>query len=101
MDGDRLTECDLYFKRSYLGASVASSGAPEKVRRLGLNYPVYSSGDRALRIALGGEMIVRIATDETLGKTLDDRLGWLHSQLKLLRSKLGTLIAAKADTANV
>jgi hypothetical protein len=67
-----------------------------------LGQPVsFRDGSAALRIALGGEMIVRIATDETIGKTLDDRLGWLHSQLKLLRSKLGTLIAAKADTANV
>lgn len=67
-----------------------------------LGQPVtFRDGSAALRIALGGEMVVRVATDTSLGKSLEDRLGWLKSQLQLLRSKLETLIAAMAEATNV
>lgn len=66
-----------------------------------LGQPVsFRDGSAALRIALGGEMIVRVATDESLGSSLEERLDWLHSQLKLLRNKLEILIGTMVSTAN-
>jgi hypothetical protein len=44
-----------------------------------------------LRVALGGELITRVATDTTLGQSLDARLNWLRDQLIGLRSKVECL----------
>jgi hypothetical protein len=44
-----------------------------------------------LRVALGGELITRVATDRSLGQSLDERLGWLRDQLIGLRQKIECL----------
>jgi hypothetical protein len=44
-----------------------------------------------LRVALGGELITRVATDTSLGNALDVRLSWLRDQLTGLRSKIECL----------
>lgn len=41
-----------------------------------------------LRVAIGGELITRISTDQRLGDSLEERLEWLHEQLFCLRQKV-------------
>ena len=48
-----------------------------------------------LRVALGAQMIVSVATDTSLGATFDERLAWLAKQLDGLRQNIECL-AAKA-----
>ncbi len=45
-----------------------------------------------LRIALGGILITRVATDTTIGATLDARLDWLRDQIHGLRRKIECLV---------
>jgi hypothetical protein len=47
-----------------------------------------------LRIALGGELITRVATNTAIGETIDERLSWLRDQLVGLREKIECLAAA-------
>ncbi len=50
-----------------------------------------------LRVALGGELITRVATDTNIGRSLEERLTWLRGQLFGLRQKvecLATLYSA-------
>src|SRR5262249_2580163 len=49
-----------------------------------------------LRIALGGVLITQVATDTSIGATLDDRLQWLRNQVLGLRRKIECLAARKA-----
>ncbi len=49
-----------------------------------------------LRVALGGELITRLATDSSIGKSFDDRLDWLHGQLHGLRQKIECLATRRA-----
>ncbi len=51
-----------------------------------------------LRVALGGELITRVATDRALGATLDMRLEWLRRQLMGLRLKIECLAARRSPT---
>jgi hypothetical protein len=51
-----------------------------------------------LRVALGGELITRIAAEPALGATLDDRLEWLRQQLFGLRQKIEMLAARRSST---
>jgi hypothetical protein len=54
-----------------------------------------------LRVALGGELIARIAMDQSVGATIDERLAWLRRQLFGLRRKIECLaqVHAPATTA--
>ena len=71
-------------------------------REFHLGQPVpFADGSAALRIALGGEMIVRVATDVRLGNTLKDRIEWLQVQLQYLRTKLEFLIAERSTVPPV
>ncbi|HEX5472704.1 MAG TPA: hypothetical protein VFW73_12510 [Lacipirellulaceae bacterium] len=51
-----------------------------------------------LRVALGGELITRVATDTNIGKSIDDRLDWLRGQLLGLRQKIECLAMRHAST---
>ena len=44
-----------------------------------------------LRVALGGELITRVATDKFIGESFEERLAWLRSQLMGLRQKVECL----------
>jgi hypothetical protein len=44
-----------------------------------------------LRVAIGGPLITRVATDFTLGASFDDRLAWLREQIHALRRKIECL----------
>jgi len=66
-----------------------------------LGQPVnFRDGSAALRIALGGELIVRVATDRRLGDGLDERLQWLRGQLTRLRQKIEIVAADYGRSAN-
>jgi hypothetical protein len=51
-----------------------------------------------LRVALGGELITRVATDASLGRSLDERLNWLCNQLVGLRQKIECLAAQRSSS---
>lgn len=53
-----------------------------------------------LRIALGGELISRVAADTNLGESFDGRLAWLGGQLQCLRQKIECLAALRSPSAN-
>jgi hypothetical protein len=44
-----------------------------------------------LRVALGGELITGVATDNSVGATFDRRLTWLRDQIVALREKIECL----------
>jgi hypothetical protein len=44
-----------------------------------------------LRVALGGELITRVATETSIGPSFDARLNWLRKQLSALRQKIECL----------
>jgi hypothetical protein len=54
-----------------------------------------------LRVALGGELITRVATDVSLGLSLDERLNWLRAQLIGLRQKVELLAAIRSPAPKV
>ena len=54
-----------------------------------------------LRVALGGELITRVATDASIGDRLDDRLAWLRDQLIGLRNKIECLAKRHAASRPV
>jgi hypothetical protein len=54
-----------------------------------------------LRIALGGELITRVATDRSLGQSLDERLGWLREHLIGLRQKIECLAARRSPAVTI
>ena len=57
-----------------------------------IGQPVHVRNDQyVLRIALGGELIVRVATDPRLGETVEQRLDWLREQIRGFRDKLEAL----------
>jgi hypothetical protein len=61
-------------------------------REYHIGQPVdLGSAGCVLRVALGGELITRVATDAILGESLDDRLDWLRNQLIGLRQKIDCL----------
>jgi selenocysteine lyase/cysteine desulfurase len=66
-------------------------------RQYHLGQPVdLGSAGSVLRVALGGELITRVATDTRLGKSLPDRLAWLGNELVGLRQKIECLAAVRA-----
>ncbi|QDU45686.1 hypothetical protein Mal52_41810 [Symmachiella dynata] len=54
-----------------------------------------------LRVAIGGELVVRVATDARLGRTFDQRLTWLQQQIMNLRRKVECLVGVEADADSV
>jgi hypothetical protein len=54
-----------------------------------------------LRIALGGELITRVATDTRLGQNFDERLEWLRDQFVGLRQKVECLAALRSPVTAV
>ncbi len=50
----------------------------------------------ALRVAIGGELIVRVAEDVSLGSTLAERVAWLDGRLEALVARIDALVAAGA-----
>lgn len=64
-----------------------------------LGQPVdLGSAGCVLRVALGGELITRVASDPRLGTSLDARLEWLGGQLIGLRRKVEHLAATYSPT---
>lgn len=49
------------------------------------------SAGHVLRVALGGELITRVAVDDRIGETLERRIDWLRSQIHGLRRKIECL----------
>lgn len=85
-------------------ASADSADLAESTlsRRFHLGQPVpFQDGSAALRVALGGELIVRIATDESLGATLTQRIEWMRCQLTYLRGKIELLAAQRESQTPV
>lgn len=67
-------------------------------QRIHLGQPVcFDDGTAVLRIALGGEMITRVATDRAHGHYLTARLRWLRHQLERAKRKIDCLVAASSD----
>jgi hypothetical protein len=62
---DELRACDFYFKRSYQQQQPQQFQDNAKLHPLGLNYPVYGSGDGALRRAYWS-----LLTDQSFTKKL-------------------------------
>ncbi len=52
-----------------------------------------------LRVALGGELITRVATDRSIGESFGDRLDWLRDQLVGLRQKIDCLAEGHQTSA--
>lgn len=68
-------------------------------RRYHVGQPVdLSAAGCVLRVALGGELVTRVATDARLGSTFDERLAWLGRQLSGLREKVEYLAALRSPT---
>ena len=61
-----------------------------------IGQPVpFHDGTAALRIALGGATIVKIATDQSLGDSLEARIQWLVLQVKRLKTKISRIVEAR------
>lgn len=61
-----------------------------------LGQPViFRDGSAALRIALGGAQITRVANDEGLGNTIEQRLQWQRAQLERLMRTLQSVLRSK------
>lgn len=75
----------------------ADTSAPERrvlSHRFHIGQPVdLGHAGFVLRVALGGELITRVATDPQIGETFDARLVWLREQLCALRRKIERLAA--------
>ena len=75
--------------------SVTNDGSHRRILE-----PMYHVGQpvdlgragHVLRVALGGELIVRVAIDESLGQSFEQRLAWLGGQLTGLRRKIECLV---------
>ncbi len=69
-------------------------------RSFHLGQPVVLSakkGRSALRVAIGGVLLIALAQDARLGQTMDDRVAWLEQALGDLRLKLEWLASHLAD----
>ena len=97
IDGKLLDRATLRKWHQRINLPIETTDSPDRSAleacyHLGQPVP-FADGSSALRIALGGAMIVRIATDESIGNDLTARLDWLKTQLLRLRTKLQYLIA--------
>jgi selenocysteine lyase/cysteine desulfurase len=66
-------------------------------RKLHIGQPVLLSGEAddersVLRVALGGPMVVKVATDHGIGPDFDARVDWLEAQLEMLRRKVELVV---------
>lgn len=81
-------------------ASTIHNGPDRQIlaRTYHVGQPVHlRRGGYVLRIALGGELVSRVASDENLGKSLEQRLAWLRSQLVGLRQKIECLAKLRLE----
>jgi hypothetical protein len=68
-------------------------------RQFHLGQPVdLGRAGSILRVAIGGPLITRVATDPTIGASFDDRLAWLHEQIHALRRKIECLAKRYSPT---
>ena len=66
-----------------------------------IGQPVQIGQDRAvLRIALGAPLIVDVATDERLGKTLDHRMTFLREHIRFCFKALDSLVLGNTQFAS-
>jgi hypothetical protein len=80
--------------------SAAGAGLTKDIlaRRYHVGQPVdLGSAGCVLRIALGGELITRVATDTNIGETPEKRLAWLGDQLTGLRQKIECLAGLRSQ----
>ncbi len=80
-----------------LGCQEAERAVMSRQFHLGQPVDLGAAGS-ILRVALGGEMVTRLATDENLGSSLDERLAWFYDALTGLRRKLECLVDRSAPT---
>jgi hypothetical protein len=81
---------------SDVSSLCAESHWPVAARRYHLGQPVdLGLAGSVLRIALGGPLITRVATDVSLGESLESRLNWLGEQIRGLRGKIELLVQAR------
>jgi hypothetical protein len=84
---------------SDLSSTCGSFDAQVMSRQFHLGQPVdLGPAGSVLRVALGGELITRVAMDPSLGESLDERLEWLHEQLDGLRQKIECLAALRSPS---
>jgi hypothetical protein len=84
---------------SDLSSTCGSFDAQVMSRQFHLGQPVdLGPAGSVLRVALGGELITRVAMDPSLGESLDERLEWLHEQLYSLRQKIECLAALRSPS---
>jgi hypothetical protein len=83
--------------------SVASSARSEREilsRQFHVGQPVdLGPAGSILRIAIGGTLIARVATDSTIGASFETRLDWLREQIQALRRKIECLVRRYSPTA--
>lgn len=75
-------------------ASATYGGVERELlsRRYHIGQPVdLGPAGCVLRVALGGELTTRVATDCRIGQSMDERLAWLGKQLVELREKIECL----------
>lgn len=56
--------------------------------------------DHVIRVAMGGVLITDIATDTSIGNSLEDRLNWLAAKLEQLRLKIEFIAKNEATIQN-
>jgi hypothetical protein len=82
-----------------LSASDEKVDRPILAQKYHLGQPVdLDPGGCILRIALGGVLITQVATDVSIGETLNQRLQWLRNQLIGLRQKIEYLASRNSSS---
>jgi hypothetical protein len=84
-----------------LSASYDASQQEIMSRQFHVGQPVdLGQAGFIMRVALGGELITRVASDVSVGPSFEARLGWLREQLFNLRQKIECLAkrSAPSDT---
>ena len=103
--GEQLDMLSLRHLHAQLNSDLSSSGDRSSSllrRRFHLGQPVrIGKAKAALRVALGGELIVRVATDRRLGATMDGRLAWLGEQLRMLQEKTDLIVSSGIETVQL
>jgi hypothetical protein len=91
LNKDRLKE--LHFDLATdLSAQCDASDRDVMSRQIHVGQPVdLGLSGYVLRVALGGELITRVATDTSIDDSFDRRLAWLRDQLWNLRHKIERL----------
>lgn len=69
----------LLARQIHIGQPVVLSGADEDERTV-------------LRVALGGPMIEKVATDTGIGPDFESRIAWMEAQLEMLRQKIELVV---------